>query len=82
MAEREIMTLEEVAAYLRVHQSTIYRCLRRKEIPAFRMGSDWRFVRGDVDAWCDKKTVADVEAGPRSQDWHHGRTSARKKAGA
>jgi excisionase family DNA binding protein len=45
------MTVTEVAEYLRVHTSTIYRLLRRGEIPGFRVGSDWRFNRESIDAW-------------------------------
>ena len=46
-----VLTLEEVANYLRVHPSTIYRMLKRQEIPAFKVGSDWRFNLESVDRW-------------------------------
>jgi excisionase family DNA binding protein len=46
-----VLTLMEVAAYLKVHPSTIYRLLRRGQIPAFRVGSDWRFNREHIDRW-------------------------------
>lgn len=46
-----VMTVKEVAQYLRVHYSTIYRLLKRNELPAFRIGSDWRFTKGNIDAW-------------------------------
>jgi len=49
--EDKVMTVVEVAEYLHVHPSTIYRLLRKKEIPAFRVGSDWRFNRESIDAW-------------------------------
>ncbi len=39
----KVMTLQEVAQYLRCHPSTIYRALKRGELPGFRIGSDWRF---------------------------------------
>jgi excisionase family DNA binding protein len=51
------MTLEELAAYLRVHASTVYRMLKRQEIPAFRMGSDWRFVRKEIEEWSHARTI-------------------------
>jgi len=47
----EVLRLTEVADYLRVHPSTIYRLLRRKELPAFKVGSDWRFNRAAIDQW-------------------------------
>jgi excisionase family DNA binding protein len=45
------MTLEEVSRYLHVHPSTVYRLLKRREIPAFRIGSDWRFNIETIDIW-------------------------------
>jgi excisionase family DNA binding protein len=52
-----IATVKEVSEYLRVHPSTIYRLLSRKQIPAFRVGSDWRFSLQAIDQW-----RADAEA--------------------
>lgn len=49
------MTLEEVAVFLRVHQSTIYRLLRKHSIPAFKMGSDWRFNQESIEQWIVKR---------------------------
>jgi len=46
-----ILTVSELANYLRVHQATIYRLLKSRELPAFRVGSDWRFDRETIDAW-------------------------------
>ena len=46
-----VMTLEEVAGYLRVHPSTIYRLLKKKQLPAFKVGSDWRFNLESIDRW-------------------------------
>ena len=46
-----ILTLENVAEYLRVHPSTIYRLLKKKQLPAFKLGRDWRFNRESIDRW-------------------------------
>jgi excisionase family DNA binding protein len=46
-----VMTLEEVAIFLRVHPSTVYRLLRQNRIPAFKMGSDWRFNQESIERW-------------------------------
>jgi excisionase family DNA binding protein len=46
-----IMTVRELADYLRVHPSTIYRLLRERKLPAFKVGSDWRFSREAIDHW-------------------------------
>ena len=46
-----VLTLEEVANYLRVHPSTVYRMLKKRQIPAFKVGSDWRFNLESIDHW-------------------------------
>jgi excisionase family DNA binding protein len=53
-----VLTVQEVSAYLRVHPSTIYRMLKRNQLPAFRVGSDWRFTVEGIDRW-----RTDVESG-------------------
>ena len=47
----EIMTLREVAAFLRCHPSMVYRLANRGEIPAFKLSSEWRFSRSDIEKW-------------------------------
>ena len=46
-----LLTVVEVARYLRVHPTTIYRLLRKQKIPAFRVGEDWRFSVAEIDRW-------------------------------
>jgi excisionase family DNA binding protein len=43
--------VSEVSAYLRVHPSTIYKLLKRNQIPAFHVGSSWRFYIDTIDNW-------------------------------
>lgn len=47
----KVLTVGEVATYLHVHPSTIYRLLRQGRLPAFRIGSDWRFSLENIDHW-------------------------------
>lgn len=47
----ELLTLEEVANYLRVTEKTIYRLLEKKGIPATRVGHQWRFDIAAIDTW-------------------------------
>ena len=49
-----VMTLEEVAQFLHVHPSTIYRMLKKRNIPAFKVGSDWRFNQESIERWVRK----------------------------
>lgn len=46
-----ILTLPETAQYLRVHPTTVYRMLKSGKLPAFKVGTDWRFYRHSIDAW-------------------------------
>jgi len=46
-----VMTVRELADYLRIHPSTIYRLLKQKRIPAFKFGREWRFNRETIDRW-------------------------------
>jgi len=52
-----VMTVSEMANYLRVHPTTIYRLLKNGKIPAFRVGSDWRFNRERIDQWRIDSTI-------------------------
>lgn len=49
--ESEILTLEEVAAYLKAGKRTVYRLVQKGEIPAFKLGGTWRFRRSELDRW-------------------------------
>ena len=49
--EGEILTVKQVADYLKVTERTIYRLAAAKKIPAFKVGGSWRFSRADIDAW-------------------------------
>jgi len=46
-----IMTTDEVLAYLQVNLRTVYRLIKAGKIPAVRVGRQWRFRKGDIDAW-------------------------------
>jgi excisionase family DNA binding protein len=47
----EILTLDEVAAYLKAGKRTVYRLAQKSEIPAFKLGGTWRFRRSELDRW-------------------------------
>ena len=49
--ETDIMTLEEVAAYLKVTPQTIYTWAQEKRIPAAKLGKEWRFKKSIIDKW-------------------------------
>ena len=49
------MTLGELAEFLKAHPTTIYRLLREQRIPAFRVGSEWRFHRDSIEQWINER---------------------------
>lgn len=49
--EREILTLREASQFLNCHPSTIYRLVKSSQIPAFRLGGSWRFVKPELRRW-------------------------------
>jgi excisionase family DNA binding protein len=50
-----VLTLEETAEFLRVHPSTIYRLLKNRTIPAFKIGYDWRFTQESIQRWIEEQ---------------------------
>lgn len=55
-ADNAIMTIGEVADYLKVTDRTIYRLAGAKQIPAFKVGGSWRFSKVDIDVWIKKQS--------------------------
>jgi excisionase family DNA binding protein len=49
--EGEILTLDEVAAYLKAGKRTVYRLAQKGGIPAFKLGGTWRSRRSELDRW-------------------------------
>lgn len=54
MNDNKIMTLEEVAEYLRLKPQTIYTWAQLKKIPAAKLGKEWRFRKSVIDKWFDQ----------------------------
>lgn len=54
--DSEVLTIKEVAEYLKVNERTIYRLAASNELPGFRVGNAWRFKRSDLDTWVLKQT--------------------------
>lgn len=57
-----VLTLAEVAAYLKVTERTIYRLAGAKKIPAFKVGGVWRFSRADIDGWIKAQSASSAES--------------------
>jgi excisionase family DNA binding protein len=57
-----LLTVGECALYLKVHQSTIYRLLKKGSLPSFRIGSDYRFREKDLDLWLQQLSRGEIKA--------------------
>jgi len=57
-----IMTIGEVAEYLKVTERTIYRLAGSKQIPAFKVGGSWRFSKAGIDGWIKHQSSTNASA--------------------
>ena len=53
----DILTLKDVAEYLKVTERTIYRLAAAKKIPAFKVGGTWRFSKSEIEQWIKRQTA-------------------------
>lgn len=59
LPEHELLTLEEVASYLRVSERTVYDWANKGEIPCGKLGTTWRFKRSEIQDWVDRRLTTD-----------------------
>ncbi|MEY8198872.1 MAG: helix-turn-helix domain-containing protein [Colwellia sp.] len=52
----EILTIKEVAEFLKVNERTVYRLAAAKKIPAFKVGNAWRFKKAEIDQWISEQS--------------------------
>lgn len=57
-ADFEILTLPQVASFLKVTERTIYRLVAASKIPAFKVGGTWRFSTADIQKWIAQQSAA------------------------
>ena len=56
MTKDDIMTVKELADYLKIAEKTAYRFALEKKIPGFKVGTAWRFRKKEIDEWIAKQT--------------------------
>jgi excisionase family DNA binding protein len=54
----QMLTTDDVLGYLRINARTVYRLIRTGELPAVRIGRQWRIRRSDLDTWLDRQRPA------------------------
>ncbi len=62
MAVPDVLTVDQLAAYLQLAKSTLYKLLRENKIPGTKLGRHWRFRRDAIDAWLDQSGQRAVKA--------------------
>jgi excisionase family DNA binding protein len=55
-SDSEILTVLDVARFLRVPKSTVYKLARLGQLPASKIGKHWRFLRRDIHDWMHNRT--------------------------
>lgn len=59
---KEILTTKEVAEYLHIHPLTVHRYARAGRIPAFKIGTDWRFHKKHIEQWIKQKVSLNFDS--------------------
>lgn len=70
--EERWLSVKEVAAYLGVGRSTVYKWIERYNLPAHKAGRLWKFSRAEVDQWLrnEKTTPRTIQAAPATRNSH------------
>jgi len=64
MADDSILTLVEVASYLKVAEKTVLRMVHRNELPSVKVGNQWRFSRSVIDEWLHTRMQTGMDSPP------------------
>lgn len=58
MPHDDIMTVKELADYLKIAEKTAYRFASEGKVPGFKVGSAWHFKKEEIDAWIKRQSEA------------------------
>jgi len=56
VTDSEVMTIEELAEYLKVSKSSLYKLAQRGKVPGQKVGKHWRFRKATIDQWLDEQS--------------------------
>ncbi len=62
----EVLTIEELAGYLKVPKSTLYKLVREGAVPCQKVGKHWRFHKEAIDEWLREHPEHNTRKGPSS----------------
>jgi len=55
----EVLTIEELAAYLKIPKSTLYKLARDGSVPCQKVGKHWRFHKSAIDEWLRERPLGE-----------------------
>ena len=61
-----VLTIEELSAYLKIPRSTLYKLVREGKIPSHKIGRHWRFRKETIDRWLDETSAE--EPNPKGEE--------------
>ncbi|MBC7091933.1 MAG: helix-turn-helix domain-containing protein [Nitrososphaeria archaeon] len=61
----ELLTLEELAKYLKISKHTLYKMLEKSKVPGFKIANQWRFKKSDIDRWIEEQRKLTVKGEPQ-----------------
>lgn len=59
----QVLTIDELASYLKISKSTLYKVVREGNIPSQKVGRHWRFRKEAIDRWLEETRVNTPETG-------------------
>lgn len=59
----DVLTIEELAVYLKIPRSTLYKLVREGKIPSQKIGRHWRFRKAGIDHWLEETRANDPASG-------------------
>jgi len=59
----EVLTIDELSAYLKISKSTLYKLVREGKVPCQKVGRHWRFHKDAIDAWLKQPVQGDEQRG-------------------
>lgn len=57
----ELLTLEELADYLKISKHTLYKMVEKGKLPALKIANQWRFKKEDINKWVEKQRKTNLE---------------------
>ena len=62
----DILTIKELADYLKLNEKTTYRLVSKGDIPDFKIGGSWRFERTEIEKWIERQLEKQARLGSKS----------------